>query len=194
MSLSDQQRWDARYRAGAYGERPHPSVFLQQRWPKLDLPNRARVLDVACGAGRNALYLAGKGCVVTGIDGSAVALERAAGNSGALTVQWQVADLEQGLPMGLEPFDLIVMVRYVNSALLSALPSLLRPGGYLLVEQHMRTTASVGGPGREAFRVAPGALRTAAAGLQCLVAEEGLVPDPDGKPMALTRLLARRAD
>lgn len=161
---------------------------------QLGLPAGARVLDVACGAGRNALHLARLGFAVTGIDGSAVALERAERNCGDLPVQWHVADLEHGLPPGLEPFDLIVMVRYVNEPLLGNLPSLLRPGGWLLVEQHMRSKAQVGGPGRDAFRVAPGALRRAVSGLHCLVAEEGLVPDPDGKPMALTRLLARNID
>lgn len=191
MSLADQERWDARYRAGAYSDRPHPSAFLQQRWPQLDLPPGARVLDVACGAGRNALYLAALGCEVSAIDGSAVALERARSTSPDLEVQWQVADLEHGLPAGLGLFDLIVMVRYVNATVLQALPTLMRPGGLLLVEQHMQTTAAVGGPGHAAFRVAPGALRAAVPGLQCLVAEEGLIPDPDNKPMALTRLLAR---
>lgn len=201
MSLADQQRWDERYRAGAYSERTHPSVFLTERLPALGLTAGARALDLACGAGRNALYLAAEGFAVTGIDGSAVALERAAARSAAdADIHWEVADLEQGLPSGLGYFDLIVLVRYVNAPLLASLPAALRPGGVLLVEQHLMSTQPVGGPGRDTFRVSRNELRSAVPQLTCVVAEQGLIPDPglgpdpDGKPMALSRLLARRPD
>ena len=192
MSLADQQRWDARYRAGAYSDRMQPSVFLRERWPTLGFTPGARVLDVACGAGRNAHYLAAQGCAVTAVDGSAVAIERAQIHSADRSIQWLVADLEHGLPQGLGSFDFVLLVRYVNALVLRTLPSLLRGGGMLMVEQHMQTTAQVGGPGRSAFRIEPGALRAAVPQLRCMVEEQGLIPDPDGKPMALSRLLAQR--
>lgn len=196
MSQADQERWNARYQAGAYRDRSHPSVFLRERLPAFGLAAGARVLDIACGAGRNALYLAAQGYAVTALDGSAVAIDRTRAQAAerALTLSAAVADLEHGLPTGLGTFDLIVMVRYVNDALLRTLPAHLNPGGILLVEQHLQTAHAVGGPGRDRFRVPRDALRQALPALTCVVAEQGLVPDPDGQAMALSRLIARRED
>ncbi len=195
MSSADQERWNERYAQGAYGQRTHPSAFLQSRLEQLTLPSSAKVLDVACGAGRNAIYLAALGMDVCAIDGSHVAIEQgqARAERMGVDVHWAVADLEAGLPASIATdFDLIVMVRFVNLALLRMLSQRLNPGGYLLVEQHLVSTAKVGGPGRAAFRVPRGALQEATQSLCCVVCEEGLVMDPDGKPMALSRLIAQR--
>ena len=64
---------------GAYAEEPH--YFGKQASPLLSayaqlVPTRARVLDIVIGQGRNALALAARGCHVTGIDTSDVALEQ----------------------------------------------------------------------------------------------------------------------
>ncbi len=200
MSQADQQRWNQRYTQGAYAERTHPSEFLRHWLPKLDLDANAAALDIAGGAGRNALFLAANGFRVSAVDGASVAIERgrAAAQAAGLTVQWLVADLEVGLPESLGPavpsFDLIIMIRYVNLELLSQLQQRLKPGGYLLVEQHLQTQMAVGGPQRAAFRVPRNALQQAIPDLCCIAAEQGLFADPDGAPMALSRLLARRQD
>ena len=80
MSGADRERWDERYRLGAYVEREHPSAWLVSC---LSRAPSGRALDVACGAGRNALYLAERGYAVTGIDVSPVALARAAESAAA---------------------------------------------------------------------------------------------------------------
>ena len=62
MSEADRKRWNERYKAGAYGQRTHPSALLAtmvEQW--LPVRGGARALDLACGAGRNALYLAEQG-------------------------------------------------------------------------------------------------------------------------------------
>ncbi|MGI9324238.1 MAG: class I SAM-dependent methyltransferase [Pseudomonadales bacterium] len=198
MSQADQQRWNQRYAQGAYSERTHPSEFLRRWLPKLALGANASALDVACGAGRNALFLAASGYRVSAVDGASVAIERgrAAAQAAGLRVQWLVADLDAGVPQSLDSkesgFDLIIMIRYVNLPLLARLQQRLKPGGYLLVEQHLQTDMLVGGPQRAAFRVPRNALQEATQDLCCVAAEQGLFADPDGKPMALSRLLARR--
>ena len=66
MTQTDRQRWDQRYRTGAYAERPWPSAYLQQCIPQIAAnPVAARALDVACGRGRNSLYLAQQGLADT---------------------------------------------------------------------------------------------------------------------------------
>ncbi len=73
MSEADRDKWDTRYRQGSYQARTHPTELLAEWLPQLP---RGRALDVACGAGRNALYLAEAGYEVEAIDISRVALER----------------------------------------------------------------------------------------------------------------------
>ena len=68
----------------------------------------------------------------------------------------------------------------------------LAVGGWLLVEQHLRWPEPVAGPGSDRFRVAPGDLRKAAAGLEVVAYEEGLAPGANGMDLALAQLLARK--
>lgn len=192
MSAEDRAKWDGRYAEGAYQTRPHPSAFLAANTALLP-PGHA--LDLACGAGRNAIFLAQRGWTVDAVDISAVALERARDRATGLAIRW----LERDLDAGFDPprdYDLIVNVRYVNLPLLRALLDCLRPGGTLLVEQHLTPLAHAGvtvlGPRDSAFRVAPGALQAVADGLQVRRLHEGLVRDPDGSIRALARLIAAK--
>ena len=74
MSNTDREKWNERYTSGAYAARTHPTQLLAD-W--IDQLPRGRALDVACGAGRNALYLAEHGYAVDAVDISSVALDRA---------------------------------------------------------------------------------------------------------------------
>ena len=89
---------------------------------------------------------------------------------------------------------LVVWVRYVNAALWPEIVSRLAPGGHVLVEQHLVTSADVVGPTSGAFRLAPGELVRAAAELDTVYEHEGLIVDPDGRTAALAQLVARRRD
>ena len=66
------------------------------------------------------------------------------------------------------------------------------PGGFLVCEEHLVTTAEVIGPSNPAFRVRPGELREVASGLQIRFMQEGIIEEPDGRPAALARLVAER--
>jgi SAM-dependent methyltransferase len=194
VSQEEREKWDERYRDGAYENRRHPTALLSA-W--IDRLPRGRALDVACGAGRNALFLAAKGYAVDAVDISAVALERGREEAARLghTVRWLCIDLDDGpehaLPRG--PYDLVVWVRYVSSTLLPALASRLAPGGHVLCEQHLVTTADVAGPRSDAFRLGAGELRRQAAGLSIVEYREGVVVDPDGRRVALAQLIAKTA-
>ncbi len=192
MSEADRRKWDDRYRAGAYAERTWPSAFLVDCAPLL--PSAGRALDLACGAGRNALFLARRGLQVDAVDISSEALARGRAAAADLPIRWLLQDLDDGLPPN--AYDVIVNIRYVNLALLRALLPNLREGGVLLVEQHLATELpDVVGPSNPAFRVAPGELSQLAAdaeGMQVERSEEGVFVDPDGGRAALARLAARK--
>ena len=202
MSVSDRDKWEARYRAGAYRERLHPSALAAEHLPDVAATQRnasahdhqLEALDIACGAGRNALYLAGLGYRVDAIDISAEALARgeAAAQAAGYRISWIQRDLDEGLPRGLGDYDVILIVRYLDLSLVASAVERLRPGGYLICEAHLETDAPVIGPRDPNFRVAPGELRGAAAGLQVVEYWEGLTNDPDGRAVALARLVAWR--
>jgi len=190
MSQSDRVKWNERYRNGAYAERMHPSSLLAQ-W--IDRIPRGRALDVACGAGRNALFLARHGFAVDAVDISCEAVKTAAGiaQQADLHINWIEQDLDDPREFGTH-YALILVMRYLNLPLVHRLQAKLAPGGFLLCEQHLVTDAHVIGPPNTAFRVQPGALRALAQGLQIHHLEESVVNDPDNRPAAVARLVAQK--
>lgn len=189
MSNEDRERWDERYRKGAYVDREHPSALLESWLP--DIP-RGHALDIPCGAGRNSIFLALNGFSVVGVDISTVALKRAAESASArgVEIDWHERDLDKRLNI-VGAFDLIVVIHYVDLGLITSLSSMLNPGGYVIVEMHLETDEEVIGPSDPAFRVSPGALRDAAADLDMVNYSEALVAEADGRVAALARMVAR---
>lgn len=199
MSQADRDKWNQRYRDGAYVARKHPSALLAEWLPRLTPPGRTpRALDIAAGSGRNALYLARQGWKVWAVDISDVALWqlRAAADDENLDItcieqDLEVDDLRFDAIAAEGTLDLAIVIRYTNLPLVGRLPEVLAPGGHLLVESHLVTDADVVGPSDRRFRVAPGTLRSAAATLEIVQYEEGIVEDPDRRRAALARLIAR---
>lgn len=194
MSEADRRKWDERFARGQYAGRTHASALLSD-W--LDALPPGRALDVACGAGRNAIHLAAAGYDVDAVDISTAGLERGAQTARARRVDvcWHAADLDaepvgSSLPEG--EYDLIAVMRYVNLPLLEHLATRLRPGGYLVTEQHLRTRRDVVGPRNPDYRVGANALLAAASTLRVVWYREGLVTDPDDRPAALAQLIACR--
>ena len=191
LTDADCEKWDQRYAEGSYRSRSYPSPFLVERLAELP---RGRALDLACGAGRNALCLAEAGYEVEAVDISGVAIERARTTSRdrGLAVDWRVTDLD-----GFEPppgrYNLITVIRYTNRAMMERLPDGLAEGGMLLVEHHLLTSVPVAGPTSRTFRLAPNELIDLYHGrLRVLFHDERIAPDPDGGHVALTRFLGCR--
>jgi SAM-dependent methyltransferase len=124
-------RWNRRHETET--EPAQPSAFLVSLEPIL--PTTGRVLDVAGGTGRNALWLAARGLDVTMVDVSDVALRTAAATARrqALDVTLVEADLErEPLPVG--PWDLVVCIHYLQRTLFPTFSAALAPGGLLVCE------------------------------------------------------------
>jgi SAM-dependent methyltransferase len=200
MSDADRDKWNSRYREGAYRDRQYPSVLLEQQVPDILCHQRSashsntrpRALDLACGSGRNALYLARLGYQVDAVDISAEALSQARKSARGVPITWMERDLDEGLPGALRDYDLIVMIRYLDMLLVHTAAERLHPGGYLVCETHLQTTEAVAGPSTATFRSEPGALRQAAGDLDIVLYHEGITEDPDGRKVALAQLVATR--
>ena len=154
------------------------------------LPHAGRAIDVACGRGRNALWLARRGLNTDAIDRAAEAVEyvRAEARRLELPLSAEIVDLEHG--GGWWPaatYDVVVVVHYLHRPLFPALKAALRPGGVLIYETFTRAQARRGKPANPAFLLEPGELRDLVAPLDLLVEREG---DFEGKMLA--SVIARR--
>ena len=138
------------------------------------------------------MRLAEKGLEVDAVDVSEVAIDmaRTEAQRRGLEVNWVVADLDDHeLQAG--AYNVITVIRYVNRELWPRLIDALAPGGWLLVEHHMKTTADVDGPGSPEFRLEPQELLEAFGSLRILFYEETFTDgDRPGRRHALERLVA----
>jgi SAM-dependent methyltransferase len=146
-----QARWDERHAARDPIETHEPDPTLIVTCSGLR-PGRA--LDLACGDGRNAIWLAANGWEVTAVDFSSVALDRAAASAraGGVTVTWQQRDLLDWQP-AVRAFELVTLVFLhlpgdQRSVVYAAAAGAVAAGGRLLVVGHDRAnlTEGVGGP------------------------------------------------
>jgi dihydroneopterin aldolase len=119
---------------------PAPSLFLAQQLQLHRLP-KGKVLDVAAGSGRNALYLASHGFQVDAMDRDDRAMAQLAAtakqrNLPNLTVR--TVDLEQNTEerpeFAKQEYDVIVVFFYLHRALFPALIDSLKPNGVLIYE------------------------------------------------------------
>lgn len=206
MSQADQEKWDARYQKQSDGDGFEASELLEVALARLrtergDLQGLA-ALDLACGGGRNSLCLAGSGFRVDAVDVSAEALalgrrrheRRVERQQRKVEIRWIQADLDEGLPVA-GPYDLIVMIRYLDLRLLASALELLRPGGVLVAELHVDADGeSVSGPRNPAFRAPPGALAEVTKGLDPWLLEEGIAGNGPDRREALARFVGVRSD
>jgi 2-polyprenyl-3-methyl-5-hydroxy-6-metoxy-1,4-benzoquinol methylase len=144
--------WNDKYAASGFLWSTEPNRFLVAEVASL-APGRA--LDLACGEGRHAVWLAQQGWQVTAVDFSKVALAKAErlARSRRVEVEWIAADLLEYEPAG--PFDFVVVLYLQLPAderrlVLRRAADALGPGGTLLVCGHDLTnlTKGHGGPTR----------------------------------------------
>lgn len=130
---SDIERWNQKYRGG----NPHPDFapdpLLLAHAHLFDGAGTA--LDLACGVGHNALYLAQLGYEVLAVDGSMTGLGycREALRGRNLRVSLVNADLEDFvLPPNF--FDIVLVIRYLHRPLIARLKNAIRPGGLVIYQ------------------------------------------------------------
>jgi SAM-dependent methyltransferase len=152
-----------------------PNPWLAEITPRL-APGRA--LDIACGVGREAVFLASCGWEVTAMDILPDAIERARRLEqryarGTAPVDWRVADVQRGAFHPGAELDLITGFRYLSRALLPQLAGWARPGAHLVWESFTTLhRARHGRPARDADVVHPGELPTLLSGWSMLSYQE----------------------
>jgi tellurite methyltransferase len=185
----DLAEWDERYRA----EGDSGASLSSTATPLLvecasQLPP-GRALDLACGTGRNALWLAERGWSVTAVDGSPAAIDTLRSRAAQLgvTVNAELADLEKmEFVIRPESWDLIAMCYYFRRDLFEPSKQGLVPGGSIV------SIALLVEPGKEnsPFRLQPGQLRSYFEGWEVLHEREGR----DIWHHAVAEIIARRPE
>jgi len=133
-----------------------PSDWLVRWLP--DLPPGARVLDLACGRGRHARWLAARGLHVTAIDRDGPAL--AALQASAPGIDTRCADLETGpWPLAGEQFSLVLISNYLWRPRRAEQLACVAPGGTLIHETFGAGQARIGRPSRPEFLLRTGELQ-----------------------------------
>lgn len=146
MSREDQIRWDRQHGESRGAEQPSRflrEIFESGAW---EIPP-GEALDIACGKGRNAIFLARLGFRVRGMDISAVALAEARrrAEEADVNIQWQQVDLEKfALPAA--QFDLILNFNYLQRSLIGQIKSAVKTGGYVIFETYLVDQAAIGHP------------------------------------------------
>lgn len=163
--------WDARYAEAGFAYGTEPNDFLRAEATRL-APG-SRVLCLAEGEGRNAVFLAGLGHTVHAVDGSAVGLQKASAlaASRGVALSTEVADLADWDP-GEARWDAIVSIWAhlpppIRAALHRRVVNALAPGGLLLLEAYTpeQVALGTGGPPSAAMMMTPEGLRSELTGL-----------------------------
>ncbi|VVE05438.1 class I SAM-dependent methyltransferase [Pandoraea cepalis] len=167
-----------------------PSPWLV-RWAHL-MPSGGRALDLACGQGRHARWLASRGMHVIAVDRDEAAL---ATMSMLANVTTLTADLE-GAPWPLaegERFDAVIVTNYLHRPLFSRIAASVAPGGVLIYETFARGNERYGKPSNPQFLLAPGELLDVAreAGLRVAGFEDVTLAAP--RAACVQRVCATRA-
>ena len=200
---SSRAEWDANHNLAAKGAAEAPAGILTELWPLLPV---GAALDLACGRGRNAVFLAEHGRPVTAVDWSAAALDiledrahtrnvpvrrirrmEEAKQAACAGIDLLQADLET-MRLPVEGYSLILCVRYLQRSLFPQICRALCPGGVLLFETYTKAQLDFsGGPRDPAHLLDRGELRRAFPDLQTvfyreLRAEQGIASLAARKP------------
>lgn len=168
------QHWDQCYRSVDIGAAQPARVLLECSHL---LPARGRALDLACGAGANACYMARQGLDVYAWDISPQVITKLQEHSDLLKlgIHAQVRDVES-YPPEHESFDVIVVSRFLYRPLFPALERALKPGGLLFYQtfcgQPVVVNGQTVGPGNPNYRLRPKELLAAFRDLRVLFYRE----------------------
>ena len=164
-----------------------PAQFLVQN---VELLPKGRVLDVAMGSGRNAIYLARLGFDVEGVDISSEAVNTAleSAEKAGVTIRTQVADLEGNYCIEKGAYDVIICFNYLQRSLVSQIKDGLRKGGAVVYETFIVDQAHFGKPKNPDYLLKHNELLDMFRDFRCIRYREGIVENR----MALASIIAQK--
>jgi tellurite methyltransferase len=141
QSSGGKECWNHRY--SQEGRLPPPDPWLVHAGPILAPGVPGPILDLACGLGQNALWLAALGLSVVGVDASAVAIERARYEARRRRVNatFEVTKVRAGEPFSRSWSGLwgaIIVFRFLDRTLFAQLERSVAPGGILAYNTHLQ--------------------------------------------------------
>ncbi len=196
-AMSNKERWNLKYEGTTYIYGKEPTAFLNE---KLSLLKKGKALVLAMGEGRNAVYLAENGFDVTGVDISAVGIEKCErlAEERGVVVNSVVANLTD-YDMGREQYDLITNFYFFDKSILPGVIDSLKPGGIFIFETYSRDHPkhSKFGPKNPDYLVKPNELLEIFKSLRILYYEDMVTELNEGMhkgKAALIRLIARKPE
>lgn len=187
----DQERWNERYRQKGFAFPKAPHAFLKQH---LGLLPKGRVLDLAAGEGRNALFLAEKGFEVEAVDISEIALKKARqwAREKGVKIRTFVADLDT-YAIGEASYDVILNFYFLRRRLIPKIKRGLKKGGRVVFETYLLEQRSIGvaGPKNPRYFLKPNELLERFRDFRVLVYREGVFRE-GGRKKAVASLIAEK--
>jgi SAM-dependent methyltransferase len=174
-----------------------PSSFLVKNLPLLEsLQIQCGVLDLACGHGRNGLFLLTHNVPVIFADNNETKLQSILPTldsvaAGAISSECWLVDfeLEDNNPLADKSFDAILVFNYLHRPLFASIKEAIRPGGLIVYETFTVEQRQFGRPSNPDFLLSPGELIQEFSDWEMVESFEGVVPGPD---RAVARLIARK--
>lgn len=148
MAIEDKEKWNKKYK--------NTPELLKQREASIKLKSiinqtkGKKALDIACGGGKNSIYLAKNGFNIDAMDISDVALqsirEKAFENINTIQI-----DLEEKLDLKNEYYDLIVQTNFLDRSIIPTLKNSLKKEGFIFIETYMHHEINEKEPSNKSF-------------------------------------------
>ncbi|GAB6070401.1 hypothetical protein JCM30760_14980 [Thiomicrorhabdus hydrogeniphila] len=160
--------------------------LLNQSQLSFNLEEGARptVLDIGCGGGRDAIFLAKNRMNVTAIDNESKVLKRskALANLSGANVKFKCCDIKKAGCLPEQQFDLITMVRFLNRETFNYIKQAIKPGGFVLFQTFTEGVEKFGSPKNPNFILKHGELAHFFAGFTIIIDKVETIDD--GRPVA----------
>jgi SAM-dependent methyltransferase len=149
MAREDKERWNNKYK-----KNPAPTKIVEvvEQYAKLSKGKKA--LDIACGMGRNSLFLAEQGFEVDALDISPIAIEnlKSINNISAKEVDFDIYSLKEN------SYNLIVCTYFLKRSLFSQIEKALKEDGIFIFETFMHHPDNTKAPSNRSFLLEEGEL------------------------------------
>ena len=188
---SDQKRWDERFGKKGFALGKEANPFLKKH---LSFLPKGKVLDIATGEGRNAIFLAQNGFDVDAVDISRKGLRKAQklAKEVGVKIHTLCADLDT-YPIKQRDYDLITNFYFLKRSLIPKIKRGLKKGGRIVFETYILEHRNLGtsGPKQAKYFLKPNELLKLFNGFRILQYREGIFRER-GKKKAIASLIAQK--
>lgn len=185
------EKWNKKYQKRDYRDKKEPSNILVRWEPQLP---EGKAIDIGCGIGRNALFLANRGYSVDAIDFSEKALEIARNRTRKrnIEVNWILNDVNK-YKFPPQEYNVIIISFFHPQQKLPEIKNSLKEEGIIILENHISTKNKINrGPSNPRFRFEPNELLKVFSDFQIFFYEEGIETYEDGKKSSIARIVCRK--